>query len=181
MKSTSLENMAKGKKYEDKVQNLIEKYSTGKVYRNVRVGSLCEFDVVVEDYPLLTFIEIKRYRKDSVPTRVRSGVSKFRKHCSEIVDSSRIFDRKWYPDISEQNRNKYIEKTLFELLLNKMEIETLEGWRFRLVLIVPNASYNRVIDALSGRTQKINIRNLLNMDGIPVIVIRETAIQGTFR
>jgi Holliday junction resolvase-like predicted endonuclease len=181
MKSTALRNMAVGKKYENKVQDIIEKYSAGKVYRNVWVGGFCEFDAVVEDYPLLTFIEIKRYRTDSVPNKVRTAVSKFKRHCSKIVDTGRIFDRKWYPDINEQNKNKDNEKTLFELLINKLEIETLEGWRFRLVLIVPNVAYKRVIDTLSGRTQKTNTCNLINMDGIPVVVIRETAINATFR
>lgn len=176
MKSNGLRNMAAGKKYEEKVQDLLEKYSMGKVHRNVRVGSFCEFDAVIEDYPLITFIEIKRYRADFVPDRVRMAVTKLRAHCSKIVYTGRKFDRTWYP----HSNNISEDETLFELLLKKMDIEQIEGWRFSMVLIVPNAAYKRVIESLAGRNQRTPTRNMINIDGIPLIVVRETAINTTF-
>ena len=180
MNSTTFKNLEVGKKYERKVQNLLDTHSAGQVYRNVRVGSFCEFDAVVEDYPLLTFIEIKRYRADFTPYRVRTAMNKFREHCTRIVDTGRRFDMTWYPHHNKWDQKEDMEVTLFELLLNKIDIKPVEGWRFRMMLIIPNAVYSKVVDSLYGYNQPSNVRNLIEVDGVPLIVIRESAIKATF-
>lgn len=179
MNSTTFKNLEVGKKYERKVQQLLDTHSAGHVYRNVRIGTFCEFDAVVEDYPLLSFIEIKRYRSDFTPPRVRTAVNKFREHCSKIVNTGRRFDMTWYPYHNKWDTEDR-EDTLFELLLSRIDLPPVEGWRFRMVLIIPNAVYQRVVDSLLGYRQPSNVRNLIVADGVPLTVIRESAINAVF-
>ena len=183
MKSAAFKsNMEVGKKFEHKIQTHIETHSPGQVFRNVRVASLCEFDAIVEDYPLLTFVEIKRYRSDFNNGSIRSEVRKFRKHCTSVVNNIDKRDHIWLPYQNKKNEKKNGETTYFELMLNKLNIQPAEGWRFRMILIVPNAVYHKIVVVLQGyfnkHTQYPN--NLIDIDGIPLIVIRESAIETTF-
>lgn len=169
-----------GKKYERKVQTLLETHSAGQVFRNVWIGHM-EFDAVVEDYPVLTFVEIKRYRSDFNVSRVRQAVMALREHCTCIVNSTRQYNEVWIPRGKWNVENGKVSR--FELLLNKLDIKLIDGWRFRMVLIVPDKVYARVITALRGHFMKFAKtypRNVVEMDGIPLVVIRDGAISSTF-
>nr|QNO41454.1 hypothetical protein CIDILJJO_00001 [Methanosarcinales archaeon ANME-2c ERB4]QNO42112.1 hypothetical protein INBEEEIC_00014 [Methanosarcinales archaeon ANME-2c ERB4]QNO42313.1 hypothetical protein OEDCDHIP_00030 [Methanosarcinales archaeon ANME-2c ERB4]QNO42478.1 hypothetical protein LBOOMNCC_00031 [Methanosarcinales archaeon ANME-2c ERB4]QNO42698.1 hypothetical protein AOABALHP_00001 [Methanosarcinales archaeon ANME-2c ERB4] len=172
-----------GRKYERKVQTLLETHSIAPVFRNVRIGQLCEFDAVVEDYPLLTFIEIKRYRTDFAPNMVRVAVRKLRKDCTLIVNDTDVYERQWIPYRNKRNEKERGEVTYFELLLNKLNIKPIEGWQFRMVLIIPDAVYIKVVESLMGYFMPKKSwlpRNIIEVEGIPLHVVREGAIPLVF-
>ena len=184
MDSTAFKKqMEVGKKFERKVQTLLETHSPGQVFRNVRVGSLCEFDAIVADYPLMTFVEIKRYRSDLRPSRVKKAVIKLQSDCKTIVNSTKRWPCTWIPYRNKRNEVEKGEVTKMELLLNKLNIKTTEGWRFRMMLIVPNDSYHTVLSALHSnfRENKESYpNNLVEIEGTPLIVLRNSAIEETF-
>lgn len=172
-----------GRKFERKVQTLLETHSPGQVFRNVQVGTLCEFDVVVEDYPVISFVEIKRYREDFKQDRVRMAIRKFRKNCTTVTTNADTYDRTWLPYRNKRNERDSGEVTYFELLLNKLNIQQTEGWRFRMILIVPHEVYYKVIVSLAGYSMNSNKgipKNLIDIDGIPLLIVRDTAIEGVF-
>jgi hypothetical protein len=162
---------------------MLETHSPGQVFRNILVGSLCEFDAVVEDYPVMTFVEIKRYREDFKPDRVRRAVIKLREDCTTIVNSTEKWNCTWLPYRNKRQESEKGKVTKMELLLAKLNIKQTEGWRFRMVLIVPHEIYYKVLLSLHGyfvKSDKGNPKNLIEIDGIPLLVVRDTAIEGAF-
>lgn len=181
-KTAFKKQMEVGRKFERKVQDLLETHSPGQVFRNVRVGTY-EFDAIIEDYPVMTFIEVKRYREDFKPDRVRKAAIKLRENCAVIVESTERWPCEWLPYINKQRESQKGNVTRMELLLRKLNIEQVEGWRFRMVLIVPHDIYYKVILSLQGYFVKRDTgipKNLIDIDGIPLLIVRDTAIEGAF-
>lgn len=165
----------KGKKYEAKIQGEIEYISHGEVFNNVRLGNICEFDVIVADYPLMIFVEIKAYRQNLRPERVRKAVRKLRHDAFTVVEDETLQYRCWTPCLSRKKGNGTI--TNKELLFEKLELEIKEGWKFRLVLIVPNKVFGSVITCLTSYRYSGNIFNIY---GIPLLVIPEKRVYEVF-
>ena len=175
--------MKKGKIYEAKVQSEIKEASPGEVYINVAVGNICEFDAIVADYPILSFIEIKSYRSNIVPRRARSAVNKFREDCLKMVEDPTAYHRyrSWIPlPCSRDITQAYL--TNLQLLFEKLSITITEGWNFRMILIVPNKSFEVVLSTLRGKPNPDgkSSHNLLNGDGPVLIVIPEKRIKEVF-
>lgn len=175
-----------GKKFERKVQTLLETHSPGQVFRNVTMGRICEFDAIIMEYPLMTFIEIKRYRSDFNGQSVRRAVIKLRNDCTKAVYDADQRDHSWtphgLPSCERKNRRKGMV-THFEVLCDKLNIQPIDGWRFRMVLIVPDAVHKKVLYFLEGSFRKAHTRyphNLIDVDGIPLHVLRERAIPTVF-
>jgi Holliday junction resolvase-like predicted endonuclease len=165
----------KGKKYEAKIQSKIEEVSQGSVFNNVRIRAICEFDAIVADYPILTFVEIKAYRQNCRRARVRQAVRKLKQDACEVVEDESLKYSCWTPYISrEKDRG---EVTNRELLFKKLELGIREGWKFRLVLIVPNKVLGRVMACLISHRYSDNV---LDIDGVPLLVIPEKRINDVF-
>lgn len=173
--------MKRGKRYEAKVQQEIVGCSPGSVYLNVRVGS-GEFDVVVADYPVLSFVEIKFYRSNLTPNTARSAIRKFRNYCKRVTEEKSDWERKWIPYVPQvdpgvsTNSNK-------DILFKKLSLFIPESWRYRMILVVPNKSINLVLDSLN-QTKPFSLRkqgqNLVLVDGIPLLAIPEKRIKEVF-
>ena len=175
------ERMKKGKVYEAKVQSEIREASPGAVFPNVRVGSICEFDVIVADYPTLSLVEIKYYRSNLDPNRVRVAVRKFRNHCKRATEDNSKWKRKWTPYIPQADP-EFGTITNKELLFRKLSLHVSEGWKYRMVLVVPNKSFDIVLNSLNESQlhyQKAD-HNLLLIAGIPLLVIPEKRIGEVF-
>lgn len=174
------EAMKRGKRYEARIQQTIAKYSSGSVYPNVRVGSICEFDLIVADYPVLSFVEIKFYRANLTPNRVRNEVRKFRNYCKRVTEEGQQWRRNWIPYspliIPATATNK-------DILFKKLSLFIPEGWRYRMILVVPNKSIDIVLSSLNETkvptSQKYG-QNLLLVDGIPLLAIPEKHIKEVF-
>lgn len=174
------EAMKRGKRYEAKVQQEIAKYSPGSVYLNVRVGSICEFDVVVADYPVLSFIEIKFYRANLTPNRVRNEIRKFRNYCKRVTEEGQHWRKNWIPYLPQENPDVVTNK---DVLFKKLSLFIPEGWRYRMILIVPNKSIGIVLSSLNETevpSFKKYGQNLLFVDGIPLLAISEKRIKEIF-
>ena len=182
IESTAFEKqMKKGKIYEAKVQQEIAECSPGSVFRNVRVGSICEFDLVVADYPVLSFIEIKFYRSNLSPNKVRSAIRKFRNHCKRVTEEGLDWKRKWIPYVPDTQSGIVTNK---DILFKKLSLPiSSEGWRYRMILIVPDKSIDAVLDSLNETkpfTPQKQGQNLRLVDGIPILVIPEKRIKAVF-
>ena len=174
--------MKKGKIFERKIQDEITKWSYADVFNNVQVGNICEFDVVVADYPILTFIEIKAYRRNMKPERARYAISKLRKKCINATKENLKWNRYWTPCLSDKTEAGFV--TNKELLFKKLGYDMIEGWRYRMMLIVPDISYEVVVKALTGefmiRSTNKCPKNVIDIEGIPLIVIPAKKIKDVF-
>lgn len=174
------EAMKRGKRYEAKVQQEITKCSPGSVYLNVRVGNICEFDVVVADYPILSFVEIKFYRANLTPNRVRTEICKFRNHCKRITEEGEHWRKNWIPYLSQANLDILTNK---DILFKKLSLFIPEGWRYRMILVVPNKSIGIVLNSLNetkAPSPQKQGQNLRLVDGIPLLAIPEKHIKEVF-
>ena len=174
------EAMKRGKRYEAKVQQEITKYSLGSVYPNIRIGSICEFDLVVADYPILSFVEIKFYRANLTPNRVRSEIRKFRNHCKRVTEEGQHWRRNWIPYLPQVNPDIVTNK---DVLFKKLSLFIPEGWRYRMILVVPNKSIDVVLNSLNETkisSPKKHNQNLRLVDGIPLLAISEKRIKEVF-
>lgn len=176
------ERMKKGKVYEARVQEELEKHSRGEVFKNIKISQLCEFDAVIVDYPLVTLIEIKFYRPNLIPSQVRQHAWKLQRICNRIMESSSQCSISWCP---YHARKRHISNVTFlEVLYSKLGLTITEGWKFRMMLIVPKKSYNLVLASLRGDHLKANcvqiLHNVIGIKGIPLIVIPEKRIEEVF-
>ena len=180
-KASFEEAMKRGKRYEAKVQQEIAKCSPGSVYSNVRVGCICEFDVVVADYPVLSFVEIKFYRANLEPNRVRSAIRIFRNHCKRVTEEGASWKKKWIPYVPKTDNGADTNK---DVLFKKLSLFIPESWRYRMILIVPNKSIDVVLSSLNETKafipQKKQGQNLVFVDGIPLLAIPEKRIEEVF-
>ena len=175
--------MKKGKVYESRVQQKIQKVSSGNVFLNVVLGNLCEFDTIVADYPILSFIEIKAYRNNLVWGRARGAANKLRRLCLKVTEDTNVYRRyrTWVPRPHPRGTGS-AQLTNLELLFEKLTLNITEGWSFRMFLIVPDISYSTVLLALKGGSKPNNDlpKNLLYGDGPCLIVIPEKRINEVF-
>lgn len=175
------EQMEKGKVYEAKIQQKITGCSPGSVYLNVRAGG-GEFDVVVADYPVLSFVEIKFFRANLTPGRVRGTIRKFRNHCKRATEDGASWKKKWIPYVPPTDSDNGTSHK--EALFKKLSLFIPESWRYRMILIVPNKSINIVLDSLNETKAFIpktkQGQNLVLVNGIPLLAIPEKRIEDVF-
>lgn len=175
------ERMEKGKVYEGKIQQEIVKSSSGEVYLNVRAGA-GEFDVLVADYPVLSFVEIKFFRANLTPGRVRGTIRKFRNHCKRITEEEPSWKKKWIPYVPLMDSDSGTSHK--DALFKKLSLFIPESWRYRMILIVPNKSINIVLESLNETKAFIpktkQWQNLVIVDGIPLLAIPEKRIKDVF-
>ncbi|MDY6957728.1 MAG: hypothetical protein SVK08_01090 [Halobacteriota archaeon] len=175
--------MERGKKFEKSIQNDLTKASSGDVYCNVRVSHMYEFDAIVAEYPVLTFIEIKAYRSDMSPSRARVAARKLRRNCVDVTTNEEKWRVSWIPYSKSTVENEKL--THKERLFKKLEIDITEGWKYRMMLIVPDISYDIVLKSLSGdfmdksRHTKY-AKNLFDVEGIFLTVIPRKRIKDVF-
>ena len=173
-------NAEKGKKYEMHIQQQVAKYSTGSVHPNVTIGNFCEFDLIVANYPILSFVEIKFYRANLKANRVRQDIRKFRNHCKRVTEEELDWKKKWIPYTPPRD-SEIITKR--DILLKKLSLFVLESWKYRMILIVPNKSINVVLDSLNedkAPSSRKHMQNLRMVDDIPILVIPQKRIQDVF-
>jgi hypothetical protein len=176
------EAMKRGKRYEARVQQEIAKCSSGSTYPNVRVGCICEFDVVVADYPVLSFVEVKFYRANLEPNRVRTAIRLFRNHCKRVTEEKADWKKKWIPYLPQVDPS-VSTNTHKDTLFKKLSLFIPEGWRYRMILVVPNKSIDAVLGSLNENkmpSSKKHAQNLRLVDGIPLIAISEKRINEVF-
>lgn len=173
------EAVKKRKIYEAKVQQEIAECSPGAVYQNVWVGN-GEFDVVVADYPVLSFVEIKFFRTNLNPNRVRHAIRKFRNYCKRVTEEGTDCKRNWLPYVPQTDSKRVTNK---DILFKELSLFIPEGWRYRMVLVVPN----KVIDIVIGSINETKAfssqkqgQNFLLVDGIPLLAIPEKRIKDVF-
>lgn len=173
-------SMKKGKKYEGRIQRKIEESSEGQIYNNVQVGNICEFDVIVADYPLLTFVEIKAYRLNMKKKALLANIRKLKRDCVDVTTDPYRWNRSWTPCLSKVRTNGIASN--LEVLFNKLEVDITEGWKYRLCLIVPDRVYERVLNYLHPTYPPIKTipSNVIEIEGLPLVVIKEKNIKNAF-
>jgi len=175
--------MKKGKKYESRIQDKIKKVSSGEVFFNVNISNYGEFDAIVADYPLLSFIEIKAYRTNLVWRRARAAANKLRKLCLKVTEDpvAHYHYLSWIPRPRTYD-DAHVYLTNLQLLFKKLSMDVVDGWKFRMILIVPDKSYETVLLALKGKPNSNNRPpiNLFEGDGPTLIVIPEKRIKEVF-
>lgn len=173
-------SMKKGKKYEGRIQRKIEESSEGQIYNNVQVGNICEFDVIVADYPLLTFVEIKAYRLNMKKKPLLANIRKLKRDCVEVTTDPYQWNRSWTPCLSKVTTNGVASN--LEVLFNKLELGFTEGWKYRLCLIVPDRVYKLTLSHLHPTYPPLKSipSNVVSIDDLPLVVIKEKNIKNAF-
>ena len=172
--------MKKGKIYKVKVQQEIAKYATGRVESDVRIDNVCDFDIVIRDFPVLSFVEIKFYRGNLIPDRVRSATLQFRNRCKHVTEEESGWKRNWIPYFPQLDPDSPTNKDVF---FKKLSLSTPECWRYRMILIVPNKSIDAVLGSLNGTKFLVPEKYekyLRLVDGIPLLVVSEKRINEVF-
>lgn len=163
--------MKRGRKFEQAVQEEIEKITFGETFDNVRIDHM-EFDVIIADYPLMTFVEVKAYRSNFSRDEIKKALIKLVRNCVTVTEDRTLCYRDWVP-----HGEKWGTAGNRKWLLQKLEIDILEGWQFRMVLIVPDKSFVSVMSAIKGKSYS---SNLLDVDGFPLLVIPKRRIKDIF-
>ena len=166
-----LAEMEKGRKFEREAQVEIEKVTFGKTFNNVLIDHM-EFDAIITDYPLMTFVEIKAYRSNFSREEIKKALIKLVRNCVTITEDKNLCYRDWVP-----HKEKWETSGNRKWLLKKLGIEVLEGWQFRMVFIIPDKSFTSVMSAIKGKRPS---SNLLDIQGFPLLVIPKRRIKEVF-
>ena len=166
-----LSELKRGRKFEREVQEEIEKITFGKTFNNVQIDHM-EFDAIITDYPLMTFVEVKAYRSNFSRDEIKKALIKLVTNCVTITEDKTLCYRDWVP-----HKDKWETAGNKKWLLKKLGIEIFEGWQFRMVLIVPDKSFTPIMSAIKGKRLS---SNLLDIDGFPLLVIPKRRIKEIF-
>lgn len=163
--------MERGRKFEKGVQEEIEKTTFGDTFNNVRIDHM-EFDAIIADYPLMTFVEIKAYRSNFSREEIKKALIKLVKNCVTITEDKTLCYRDWVP-----HKEKWETAGNRKWLLKKLGIGILEGWQFRMVFVIPDKSFIPVMSAIKGKRLS---SNLLDVGGFPLLVIPKRRVKELF-
>jgi len=163
--------LKRGRKFESEVQEEIGKITFGKIFNNVQIDHM-EFDAIIADYPLMTFVEIKAYRSNFRRREIKKALIKLVRNCVTITEDQTLCYKDWVP-----HKEKWGTTGNRKWLLQKLGIEILEGWQFRMVFIIPDKSFIPVMSAIEGKRLS---SNLLDIDGFPLLVIPKRRIKEVF-
>lgn len=167
-----LGELKRGRKFEREVQKKIEETTFGTVFNNVRIDRM-EFDVIIADYPILSFVEVKAYRTDLNRERVKKAMTKLIKNCITVTEDNSLYYRDWIPHI-----DKWETWGNRRWLLEKLGCNVFEGWQFRMLLIVPDKSFKVLMSLIEGKRPPFS--NLLDVEGHPLLVIPKKRIGEVF-
>lgn len=167
-----LGRMEGGRKFEGEVQKKVEETTFGRAFNNVQIDRM-EFDIIVADYPILSFVEVKAYRKDLNRMRTKEAMIKLIKNCVTVTEDDSLYYHDWVPRIKkwETFGNR-------RWLLKKLGCTIFEGWRFRMILIVPDKSFKVLMSLIEGKMPPFS--NLLDIEGYPLLVIPKKRIGEIF-
>ena len=166
-----LGEIRRGRKFEAEVQEEIRGITMGTAYNNV-IFDRMEFDAIVADYPLMTFIEIKAYRSNFSRDQTKKALMKLVRNCVAVTEDANLRYRDWVPV-----RDRWETMGNRKFLLGKLKVEQFEGWRFRMILIVPDRSFRVIMDQIEGK--RIG-SNLLDVEGFPLLIIPKRRIKDVF-
>lgn len=164
-------DLKRGRKFEDTIYGEIKEVALGSTYRNVIVDHM-EFDTIVADYPLMTFVEIKAYRSDFSRDRIKKALMRLVRNSVYVTEDANLSYRDWVPV-----RDRWETMGNRRFLLEKLKLERIEGWRYRMVLIVPDKSFRPIMEQIGGK--RIG-SNLLDVEGYPLLVISQRRIKDVF-
>jgi len=164
-------DLKRGRKFEDAIQREIREVTFGSTYSNVIVDRM-EFDAIVADYPLMTFVEIKAYRSDFSRDRIKKALIKLVRNCVCVTEDVNLSYRDWVPV-----RNRWETVGNRKFLLRKLKLDEFDGWRFRMMLIVPDKSFRPIMEQIEGKRMG---SNLLDIEGFPLLLIPRRRIKEVF-
>jgi hypothetical protein len=164
--------LKRGRKFEREVQKKIEELTFGTSYNNVIIDRM-EFDVIVADYPLLSFVEVKAYRTDLKRAKAKEAMIKLMKNCITVTEDDSLHYRDWVP-----RRDKWETCGNRRWLLKKLGCTVFEGWQFRMLLIVPDKSFNVLTSLIDGSRPPFS--SLIDVEGYPLLVIPKKRINDIF-
>ena len=164
-------DLKKGRKFEKETQREIEEVTVGNMYRNVIIDRM-EFDAIVADYPLMSFVEIKAYRSNFSRDRIKKALIKLVRNCVYVTEDANLNYRDWVPV-----RERWATMGNRKFLLGKLKLDEWDGWRFRMILIVPNKSFKQIMAQIEGKRKG---SNLLDIEGFPLLVIPRRRINEIF-
>ena len=166
-----LGEMNRGRKFEGEVQKEIKDATCGMAYNNLRIDRM-EFDIIVVDYPLMSFVEIKAYRANFKGREIEKALIKLVRNCATVTEDTSLSYRDWVPRSAkwETCGNR-------KWLLKKLGCTVMGGWRFRMMLIVPDRSFKGIMSAICGKRDS---SNLLDIENYPLLVIPRKRIKEVF-
>ena len=153
------------------IQEEIKKNTFGDIFNNVRIDHM-EFDAIIADYPLMTFVEIKAYRSNFSREEIKKALIKLVRNCVTITEDKTLCYRDWVP-----HKEKWEISGNRKWLLKKLGIDVFEGWQFRMLFIIPDKSFIPVMSAIEGKRPS---SNLLDIDGFPLLVIPKRRVKEIF-